>query len=76
MKTKSAVIEFYSRKNCNGSIEYYLKTINSIGVDKLERYNDENEAVIEMKRVLNASSCFRNDCHNLIKIKIEKQFLD
>ena len=76
METKSVVIELYSRQNCNGSIEYYLKSINSSGVDKLERYNNENEAVTKMKQVLNASSCFRHDWHNLIRIEIEKQFLD
>ena len=76
METKSAVIELYSRTDCNGSIDFYLKTINSIGVDKLERYNNEYEAETEMKRVLNASSCFSNDKHNLLRIEIEKQFLD
>lgn len=76
METKSVVIELYSRPDCNGSIEYCLKTINSSGVDKLERYNNENEAVTKMKQVLNASSRFRNDWHNLIRIEIEKQFLD
>ena len=76
MEAKSVVIELYSRPGCNGSIEYYLKTINSSGVKKLERYNNENEAVTKMKKVLNASSCFRRDWHNLIRIEIEKQFLD
>ena len=76
METHSVVIELYSRTDCNGSIEYYLKTINSSGVDKLERYNNENEAVTKMKQVLNASSRFRNDWHNFIRIEIEKQFLD
>ena len=76
METKSVVIELYSRPDCKGSIKYYLKTINSSGVDKLERYNNENEAVKKMKQVLNASSCFRHDWHNLIRIEIEKQFLD
>lgn len=76
METKSVVIELYSRTDCNGSIKFYLKTINSSGVDKLERYNNENEAVAKMKQVLGASSRFRNDWHNLIRIEIEKQFLD
>lgn len=76
METKSVVIELYSRPDCNGSIEFVLKTINSSGVDKLERYNNENEAVTKMRQVLNASSRFRDDWHNLIRIEIEKQFLD
>lgn len=76
METKSVVIELHSRLHCDGSIEYYLKTINSSGVKKLELYNDENEAVTKMKQVLNASSRFRDDWHNFIRIEIEKQFLD
>ena len=76
METKSVVIELHSCPNCGGSIGYCLKTINSSGADKLERYNNENEAVTKMKQVLNASSRFRHDWHNLIRIEIEKQFLD
>lgn len=76
METKSAVIELYNRMDCDGSIKFYLTTISSVGERKTERYNNENEAVTKMKQVLKASSCFRRDWHNLIRIEIEKQFLD
>ena len=76
METKSVVIELYSRPDCDGSKKLYLTTISSVGERKTEQYNKENEAVTKMKQVLNASSRFRNDWHNLIRIEIEKQFLD
>ena len=76
MEKKSVVIELHRCANCGGSIGYCLKTINSSGVKKLKCYNNENEAVTKMKQVLDASTRFRNDWHNLIRIVIEKQFLD
>ena len=76
MEKKSVVIELLSFRHCNGSMEYYLKSINSSGKKKLEWYDNENEAVKKMKQVINASTCFRHDWHNLIRIEIEKQFLD
>ena len=76
MEKKSVVIELLTFKHCNGSMEFYLKSINSRGVKKLEWYNSEKEAVTKMKQVINASTCFRHDWHNLIRIEIEKQFLD
>ena len=76
MEKKSVVIELHSCPHCGGSIGYCLKTINSSGVKKLECFNNKNEAVTKMKQVLNASSRFRDDWHNLIRIEIEKQFLD
>ena len=76
MEKKSVVIELHRCANCGGSIGYCLKTINSSGVKKLECFTDKNEAVTKMKQVINASSCFRDDWHNLIRIEIEKQFLD
>ena len=76
MEKKSAVIELLCFRHCNGSIEFFLKSINSSGVKKMEWYNNENEAVKKMKQVLASSTCFRHDWHNLIRIEIEKQFLD
>ena len=76
METKSVEIELHICLHCGGSIGYCLKTINSSGVKKLECFNNKNEAVTKMKQVLNESSCFRDDRHNFIRIKIEKQFLD
>ena len=76
MEKKSVEIELHTCLHCGGSIGYCLKTINSSGVKKLECFNNKNEAVTKMKQVLNASSRFRNDWHNLIRIEIEKQFLD
>lgn len=76
MKTKSVVIELYSQRYCDGSIEYFFTTKNSSREIKSERFHSEKEAVIKMMQVLKASSCFRHDWHNLIRIEIEKQFLD
>ena len=76
MEKKSVVIELHCCLHCGSSIGYCLKTINSSGVEKLECFDNKNEAVKKMKQVLDASTCFRHDWHNLIRIEIEKQFLD
>ena len=76
METKKAVIELYSRTHCDGSKKFYITTISSEGVKKVEWYNNETQAVKKMRQYLSYSSRFRDDWHKLIRIEIEKQFLD
>ena len=76
METKSVVIELFSHLYCDGSKEFFLSTISSDGEIKREWFNNETKAVKKMRRYLACSSRFRDDWHNLIRIEIEKQFLD
>lgn len=74
MKTSKAVIELYSNKRSDGTVDYWLKLTNSKGVVIKELYSSLDGAKKRMKSYLSASSQFRSDLHKSIKIIIEKEF--
>ena len=75
MKTKKAVIELYSNKRSDGTVDYCLKTTDSTGEVNLEKKSSPDGANHRMRRYLSASCQFRSDMHRSIKIVIDKEFL-
>lgn len=75
MKTKKVEIELCSIKNSDGTVDYLIRTTDSTGKVNLEMKSNPDGANHRMRRFLSASSQFRSDMHQSIKITIEKEFL-
>lgn len=75
IKASIAFIELKRRTHFDGSKEFFLTTISSEGVKKVEWFNNETHAVKKMKQVLSYSSCFRSDWHDRVCFQITKDFI-